>query len=84
MPLQYTWRTSKFFIFFIKVRAVDIVTLGTDFLKKKNILDFDSVRTRRQRLLRKRHVKSDSRYFKLHRAHSDAFNWSNVGKSLWN
>ena len=35
MPLQYTWKASKFFIFFIKVRAVDIVTLGTDFLKKK-------------------------------------------------
>ena len=35
MPLQYTWRASKFFIFFIKVRAVDIVTLGTDFLKRK-------------------------------------------------
>ena len=60
MPLQYTWRTSKFFIFFIKVRAVDIVTLGTDFLKKKKkILDFDSVRIRRQRLLRKRQLKSE-------------------------
>ena len=33
MPLQYTWRASKLFI--IKVRAVDILTLGTDFPKKK-------------------------------------------------
>ena len=59
MPLQYTWRASKFFIFFIKVRAVDIVTLGTDFLKKKKILDFDSVGIRRQRLLRKHQLKSE-------------------------
>ena len=59
MPLQYTWRASKFFIFFIKIRAVDIVTLGTDFLKKKKILDFDSVGIRRQRLLRKRQLKSE-------------------------
>ena len=35
MPLQYTCRASTFFIFFIKVSAVDIVTLPTDFLKKK-------------------------------------------------
>ena len=59
MPLQYTWRASKLFIFFIKVRAVDIVTLGTDFLQKKKILDFDSVGIRRQRLLRKRHLKNE-------------------------
>jgi len=35
MPLQYTCNASKFFIFFIKVSAVEIVKLRTYFLKKK-------------------------------------------------
>ena len=78
MPLQYTWRASKFFIFFIKVRAVDIVTLGTDFLKKKYW-----TLTRRGFSDSDCYENVNSRYFKLHRAYSDAFNWSNVGKCLW-
>ena len=81
MPLQYTWRASKLFIFFIKVRAVDIVTLGTDFLqKKKNTklwLGGDSPTATATKTSLKKWIRATSNCI------APILTCSNVGKCLW-
>ena len=80
MPLQYTWRASKFFIFFIKVRAVDIITLGTDFLPKKNTrlwLGGDSPRATATKTSLKKRIRATSNCI------APILTRSNVGKCLW-